>query len=147
MTAHDHRTIVPGCHRCETSSDEAAPATPDVDTDLIEVVGFTMEDAAWRWVEKDLRGPYRDRIAAEILAAIEPALRAKIAGEIEAAVDLGTCECGHWLGEHNRLGCFARDYPEPGVTVACCCPLTDDRHPEALAQVAAARIARGVHDG
>lgn len=28
MTAHDHRTIIPGCYRCELGRDEAM-ATPD----------------------------------------------------------------------------------------------------------------------
>ena len=26
MTAHDHRTVVPGCYRCELNADEMDPA-------------------------------------------------------------------------------------------------------------------------
>ena len=39
-----------------------------------------------------------------------------------------SCDCGHDIGgQHNGLGCYARDYPSPGVTVVCDCPETDDR--------------------
>lgn len=42
-----------------------------------------------------------------------------------AAEVLTSCECGHGLGEHNGLGCYARLSYEPLVT--CSCALTDDR--------------------
>ncbi|MFZ5850352.1 MAG: hypothetical protein ACOYY2_03020 [Actinomycetota bacterium] len=44
---------------------------------------------------------------------------------LERAERLLACECGHGLGEHNGLGCYARLSYQPLVT--CPCELTDDR--------------------
>lgn len=42
-----------------------------------------------------------------------------------AAEVLTSCECGHYLEDHNGLGCYARLSYKPLVT--CECPLTDAR--------------------
>jgi hypothetical protein len=41
------------------------------------------------------------------------------------------CECGHGLGDHNGLGCYAALTYRP--LSRCTCPLTDDRHDGQLA--------------
>lgn len=68
--------------------------------------------------------------------------REKVAQRIEAVDYAGDCDCGHDLGLHNGLGCYAKDYPEPGVVVKCLCMLDDDRDSADLAQERFARIAR-----
>ncbi len=54
---------------------------------------------------------------------------------------LTDCECGHDLGQHNGLGCYARLSYNPLVT--CMCPSTDDRTHEEVARANLLRVLDG----
>lgn len=89
MTAHDHRTVVEGCFRCELSEDEVANArggtVSGLRDRLIEVVARTdhkrrwPQDPAWEEMSEGYRyavratvAPLVDALGVEEVSALGP---------------------------------------------------------------------------
>ena len=91
MTAHDHRTYVDGCFRCDLSRDEVDPMTPHQ----------AIADALRGWVEPDSDDP-------------DPKIEAALVAACAADVEVALSDAGYEVVDRNLVEACRQLFVPPG---------------------------------